>query len=148
MLVRATGVKDVDRETKVRTLPSLEKHIEKAEIALHRERALHPSEASDEVQPRGLFPKRKLASGAMTYYESGQELLRAALTEMRGTAAKSRVANVSTKAKLVPFGLDEGACGADEGANERLRRFEATEGENEELTAAANEEAAASLGDD
>ncbi len=98
------------------------------------------------MQPRGSFPGKEIGSGALTYYESGQELLRAALTEMRGTAVRSRVANVSTKAKLVPFGLDEGACGADEDANERLHRFGATEGKKEELTAAANEEAAASLG--
>ena len=148
MLVKATGAKDVDRETKVRTLPSLEKHIEKAEIALHRKRALHPSEVSDEVEPRGLFPEKNLASGALTYYERGQEFLRDALTEMRGTAAKSRVANMSTKAQLVPFGRDEGACGEDEDANDRLRRFEATEPENEELNAAANAEAASRLGDD
>ena len=49
------------------------------------------------MQPRGLFAGKNLAREALIYYESGQEFLRDALTEMQGTAAKSRVANVSTE---------------------------------------------------
>ncbi len=70
------------------------------------------------------------------------------LTEMRDTTAGSRVANMSTKAKLVPFGLDESVCGEDKDSNERLHRFVATEDESKELTTEANAEAAARLGDD
>ena len=129
-------------------MPSLEKHIEKVERILYEKRALDPSGTPDSEQPRGLLPDKKLARDALGYYKRGQELLRAAFSEMLRTPADSRVANMSTRAKLVPFGLEEDACGEDEDADERMRRFVVNERESAELSAAANADAAASLDDD
>ena len=107
VLARVAGIKDVDREVNVRTLPDLEPFKITAEKLIWAERMLNPDDVSDDVQARGIVPGSNLPQTALTYYDVGKELQAACIKDLRATPVGQTYATTDTGAKLVPFAAEE-----------------------------------------
>ena len=105
-LAKATGRRDVDRETATRTLPDLEPVMRRMEKIIWQKRWLKPEGDSDSVVPRPLDTSKTLARSALRYYEDGEKLMRDAIQDLRNTEGlKTPVFQV--KAKWTAVGVSE-----------------------------------------
>ena len=133
VLARVAGIKDLDREVNVRTLPDLEPLIIAAEKLIWADRMLKPDGDSDEVQPRGILPDSNLAETAFTYYDQGKELQAKCIRELQETPAGQLYATTKTRAKLVPFAAEEEDEAYASDGDEEDEGDEEGEGDDNEL---------------